>query len=45
MLKQGSSSGEITEYLKSISASGVELEFISLSSFDFDDSKTLEYPN
>lgn len=45
LLKEGATSASIMQYLKTISASGVELEFISLSSFDFDHTKTLEYPN
>lgn len=45
LLKEGATSASIMQYLKTISASGVELEFISLSSFDFDQTKTLEYPN
>lgn len=39
---------DILEYLKTLSPSGIELEFISLASFDFEldqDKKMLQDPN
>ena len=39
------SAKEVIEYLKSLSPSGIELEFISLASFDFDDKRQLSNPN
>ena len=35
----------IIEYLKTLSPSGIELEFLSLASFDFSKDRQLEQPN
>ena len=47
LLREGSSHTEIIDYLKTLTPSGVELEFISLASFDFYRTKglELEHPN
>ena len=36
MVKEGADQKAVVEYLKSLSPSGVELELISLASFDFE---------
>jgi hypothetical protein len=36
---------QVIEYLKTLSPSGIELEFISLASLDFDSNKQLSDPN
>jgi len=47
MLREHGSSDHmpIIEYLKTLSPSGVELEFLSLASFDFSKDRQLENPN